>query len=206
MFKDGTYSAWFKTPRAQGTGIVRFENGKISGGDSIMTYDGSYEVSGDRFTATVTTRRHTAGHATVFGIDDLVLKLDGVSKGGDSQVHRHGGRGAGSDVRGDPHSLSGGVSERPAGPRAGELRSQQAAEVDEAFPWSLSAGISRPQGRLPTASRSNLKQECPLRSRPLPMRRTGGYRRRFGDTRRFFGLIPVMRSGGYSITAPRWGR
>jgi hypothetical protein len=81
MLKNGSYSAWFKTPQGQGTGIVHFENGKISGGDSIMTYDGSYEVSGDRFTATVTTRRHTAGHATVFGIDDLVLKLDGVWKG-----------------------------------------------------------------------------------------------------------------------------
>ncbi|KAH2814133.1 hypothetical protein KXV85_004882, partial [Aspergillus fumigatus] len=69
------------TPRGEGTGIVHFENGKISGGDSIMTYGGFYEVSGDRFTATVTITRHTAGHATVFGIDDLVLKLGGVSKG-----------------------------------------------------------------------------------------------------------------------------
>jgi hypothetical protein len=81
MLKDGTYSAWFKTPRGEGTGIVHFENGKISGGDSIMTYGGSYEVYGDRFTATVTTERHTAGHATVFGIDDFELKLDGVAKG-----------------------------------------------------------------------------------------------------------------------------
>lgn len=81
VLKDGSYSAWFKTPRGEGTGIVHFENGKISGGDSIMTYGGFYEVSGDRFTATVTITRHTAGHATVFGIDDLVLKLGGVSKG-----------------------------------------------------------------------------------------------------------------------------
>lgn len=81
MLKDGSYSAWFKTPRGKGTGIVHFENGKISGGDSIMTYGGFYEVSGDRFTAKVTTARHTAGHATAFGIDDLVLKPDGVSKG-----------------------------------------------------------------------------------------------------------------------------
>lgn len=81
MLKDGTYSAWFKSPRGEGTGIVHFENGKISGGDSIITYGGTYETVGDRFTATVTTKRHTAGHATVFGIDDLELKLDGVVKG-----------------------------------------------------------------------------------------------------------------------------
>jgi hypothetical protein len=51
VLKNGSYSAWFKTPQGQGTGIVHFENGKISGGDSIMTYDGSYQVAGDRFTA-----------------------------------------------------------------------------------------------------------------------------------------------------------
>ncbi|WP_346658687.1 hypothetical protein [Bradyrhizobium sp. 143] len=81
MFKDGTYSAWFKTPRGEGTGIVHFQDGKISGGDSIMSYGGSYQVSGDRFTAMVVTTRHTEGHATVFGIDDLELKLEGVAKG-----------------------------------------------------------------------------------------------------------------------------
>jgi hypothetical protein len=81
MLKDGTYSAWFKTPRGDGTGIVHFEDGRISGGDSIMTYSGSYQVSGDLFRATVITKRHTEGHATVFGVDDLELKLEGVAKG-----------------------------------------------------------------------------------------------------------------------------
>ncbi len=81
MLKDGTYSAWFKTPRGEGTGVVHFEDGKISGGDSIMSYSGSYQTAGDRFTATVSTKRHTEGHATVFGIDDLELKLDGTSNG-----------------------------------------------------------------------------------------------------------------------------
>ncbi|UPK31464.1 hypothetical protein [Bradyrhizobium sp. 195] len=81
MLKDGTYSAWSKTPRGEGTGIVHFQDGRISGGDSIMSYDGSYQVFGDRFIATIVTKRHTEGHATVFGIDDLELKLEGVSKG-----------------------------------------------------------------------------------------------------------------------------
>jgi hypothetical protein len=81
MLKDGTYSAWFRTPLGEGTGIVHFADGKLSGRDSIMLYSGTYEVTGDRFTAMVTTKRHTEGHATVFGTDDLVLRLEGLSAG-----------------------------------------------------------------------------------------------------------------------------
>src|ERR1700760_2702862 len=67
MLRDGTYAAWFKTQLREGAGIVHFANGKLWGGDSIISYSGCYEVEGDRWTATVTTRRHAAGHATVFG-------------------------------------------------------------------------------------------------------------------------------------------
>nr|WP_247984877.1 hypothetical protein [Bradyrhizobium sp. 186] len=81
MLKGGTYAAWFKTPLGQGTGIVHVADGKIWGGDSIMSYSGSCEVDGDRFTATVTLKRHTEGHATVFGADDLTLRLEGTCPG-----------------------------------------------------------------------------------------------------------------------------
>jgi hypothetical protein len=81
MLKNGTYAAWFKTSHGQGTGIVHVANGKISGGDSVINYAGHYEVDGDRFTATVTTRRHTAGHPTVFGIDEIELALVGTANG-----------------------------------------------------------------------------------------------------------------------------
>jgi hypothetical protein len=81
MFNDGTYAAWFKTSRGEGTGIVHCADGRLWGGDSIITYSGSYEVDGDRFTATVMTRRHTAGHPTVFGVDEVELKLEGTSNG-----------------------------------------------------------------------------------------------------------------------------
>lgn len=81
MLKNGTYAAWFKTPLGEGTGIVHVADGKLWGRDSIMLYDGSYEIDGDRFTATLRTRRHTPGHATVFGFDDLQLKLEGTTLG-----------------------------------------------------------------------------------------------------------------------------
>ena len=66
MLKDGTYAAWFKTPLREGAGIVHFANGKIWGGDSIISYSGSYEIDSDRWTATVTTKRHSAGHSSAW--------------------------------------------------------------------------------------------------------------------------------------------
>src|SRR5260370_37564237 len=74
MLKDGKYAAWFRTSRGEGTGIVHLANGKISGGDSIFTYGGSYEIHDNRFTATLTTKRHAAGPSTVFGIDEVEVE------------------------------------------------------------------------------------------------------------------------------------
>ena len=81
MIRDGRYAAWFRTSRGEGTGIVDLANGKISGGDSIFTYSGSYEVDDDRFTAALTTRRHAAGPPTVFGIDEVEVRLAGKVNG-----------------------------------------------------------------------------------------------------------------------------
>ena len=82
MLKDGTYAAWYNTPLDQGTGIVHVADGQIWGRDSLMTYHGSCHVDGDRFTATVSTKRHTDGRATVFGVDDeLTLTIEGSCPG-----------------------------------------------------------------------------------------------------------------------------
>jgi hypothetical protein len=77
MLKDGEYSAWFRTGQGQGTGQVFLRDGRISGGDAFISYGGTYEVDGSRFTATLTTRRHTIGRPTVFGIDEVEIKLTG---------------------------------------------------------------------------------------------------------------------------------
>ncbi|MGT2435086.1 hypothetical protein ACU4GH_03550 [Bradyrhizobium betae] len=82
MLKDGTYAAWFNTPFDQGTGIVHLADGQIWGRDSLMTYHGSCKVDGDRFTATVSTKRHTDGRATIFGVhDELTLDIAGTCAG-----------------------------------------------------------------------------------------------------------------------------
>jgi hypothetical protein len=81
MLRDGEYAAWFKTPRGEGTGIVFLANGKIAGGDSVLSYSGTYEVHEDRFTATLSTKRFAAGHPTLFGVDEIELKLTGHING-----------------------------------------------------------------------------------------------------------------------------
>lgn len=35
MLRNGSYSAWFRTPRGEGMGVVVLNDGKLSGGDTI---------------------------------------------------------------------------------------------------------------------------------------------------------------------------
>lgn len=81
MSHDGEYSVWFRTPRGEGTGIVYLVDGRITGGDCMFTYGGSYQFDDDRFTATLTTRRHADGPTTVFGVDEVEASLSGTFKG-----------------------------------------------------------------------------------------------------------------------------
>jgi hypothetical protein len=82
MMRDGKYAAWFRTPRAQGTGVVHLAGGRISGSDSFFTYGGSYQFDDDqRFTAVLTTRRYADGPPTVFGLDEVEVSLAGVCTG-----------------------------------------------------------------------------------------------------------------------------
>ncbi len=81
MLRDGRYAAWFRTSRGEGTCNVQLASGRITGGDSFFSYSGSYEADGDRFTAVLTTKRHTAGPPTVFGLDEVEIKLQGKIKG-----------------------------------------------------------------------------------------------------------------------------
>jgi hypothetical protein len=81
MLRDGKYRAWFRTSRGEGTGIVHLADGRISGGDCFFSYGGSYEIKEDSFTATLTTRRCADGPTTVFGLDEIEVRLTGSVNG-----------------------------------------------------------------------------------------------------------------------------
>jgi hypothetical protein len=50
MLRNGSYSAWFRTPQGEGTGVVVLNDGKMIGGDTVIAYTGSYVEEGDTFT------------------------------------------------------------------------------------------------------------------------------------------------------------
>jgi hypothetical protein len=87
MLRNGSYSAWFRTRQdegtgamqGEGTGVIALNDGKVTGGDTVLAYTGSYVVEGDKFTASIATERHTPGQPSVFGIDDVNLTLTGKS-------------------------------------------------------------------------------------------------------------------------------
>ena len=79
MLRNGSYSAWFRTSLKEGTGIVELNDGKVTGGDPVFAYSGSYFQNGDKFSASVTTRRHTQGQPSVFDIDNVDLTVTGKS-------------------------------------------------------------------------------------------------------------------------------
>ena len=77
MFKDGTYSAWYKSPLGEGTGIAHFAGGILRGRDSILLYDGTYETAGDNLKVVARTRRHSPGQPSIFGVDEFELTFEG---------------------------------------------------------------------------------------------------------------------------------
>jgi hypothetical protein len=84
VLKNGKYSVYFRTRLAEGLSVVVLApDGKLSGGDTVMSYTGHWRTDGEQFEATLFTSRHSPGEPTAFGgIDDLDITLAGRSKGG----------------------------------------------------------------------------------------------------------------------------
>ena len=79
MLANGRYSVWFRTPLGEGTGVVKLEDGNVTGRDTVIAYSGAYRQSGDHFSADIAIRRHSPGQLSVFGIDDVDIMLEGKS-------------------------------------------------------------------------------------------------------------------------------
>jgi len=81
MLPNGFYVVRFSTPRGSGAGVLMLTDGQLRGGDSAIVYTGTYSQNGDKFTAEVSTNRHTAGLPSVFGVDAITISLVGTSSG-----------------------------------------------------------------------------------------------------------------------------
>jgi hypothetical protein len=82
MLRAGKYSAWFRTPLAEGTGVVVLApDGKLTGGDTLMSYTGHWRTDGEQFEASLFAVRHSPGPGAFGEADDLDITLTGRSKG-----------------------------------------------------------------------------------------------------------------------------
>jgi hypothetical protein len=81
MLRDGQYSVWFKAPQGEGLGIVTLHDGLVSGGDTMVKYEGTYREVGDEFWVSIKTERYAPGRLPLFQIDKLDIELHGHSGG-----------------------------------------------------------------------------------------------------------------------------
>lgn len=81
--RNGLYKVMFQTPLGQGAGVVILRDGELRGGDSLMYYTGTYDETGNQFTATVKTDQHSSvpGMAPVFGKPRVTINITGQSQG-----------------------------------------------------------------------------------------------------------------------------
>jgi hypothetical protein len=75
--RDGEYVVWFRTPGGNGTGRIFLADGRLSGGDAYITYEGSYQLDGDNYRAVIKTKRHAEGAPTWFGLDEVMIRIAG---------------------------------------------------------------------------------------------------------------------------------
>ena len=80
---NGLYAAVFGTPLGDGTGVVVLQDGIARGGDSIMAYRGTYQVTGDTVVGELLISKHAniPGMRSVFGRDLVNIKLTGKVSG-----------------------------------------------------------------------------------------------------------------------------
>jgi len=72
-----------RTPLAEGMGVVVLApDGKLSGGDTIMSYTGHWRTDGEQFEATLFATRHSPGPGAFGEVDVLDITLTGRSNGG----------------------------------------------------------------------------------------------------------------------------
>ncbi|TMV68576.1 hypothetical protein FGG78_31190, partial [Thioclava sp. BHET1] len=74
---EGLYKTTFETPLGKGVGVAYLHAGRVHGGDSGMSYVGTYRVHRDRLSADVEIATHTPGAESnlVFGVEKARIKI-----------------------------------------------------------------------------------------------------------------------------------
>jgi hypothetical protein len=85
---DGLYKVRFHAVGDEGYCICLFKDGHIAGGGAVMYYLGTFQVSGNHFTAELTARRHAkkSKPSPIMGLDEFHLTMQGLHSGDYAQV------------------------------------------------------------------------------------------------------------------------
>jgi hypothetical protein len=85
---DGLYKVKFRAGSDEGNCVCLFKDGHIAGGGAVMYYFGTFQVSGNRFTAEVTAKRHAkkTKPSPIMGLDEFHMKMEGIYSGGYAQL------------------------------------------------------------------------------------------------------------------------
>ncbi|WP_323782538.1 hypothetical protein, partial [Leisingera sp.] len=75
---EGLYKADFITPSQHGYGVLVVSNGTARGGDSIVSYDGTYALSGTDVTFDLDVFRHSSmgTRSPIFKRDSVTLTIN----------------------------------------------------------------------------------------------------------------------------------
>jgi hypothetical protein len=79
---DGLWIVHFHGPEGVGGGVVVLTKGRLLGGDSGFTYDGTYELKENLFTAKVSVKNFDSAVSNVLGIPgNFDLLVEGKMQG-----------------------------------------------------------------------------------------------------------------------------
>lgn len=81
MLANGKYSVWFKARQGEGLGVISLTDGRVIGGDAMVSYAGTMIQTGDDFVVSIKTKRCAPGRLPLFQIDELDIELTGTSVG-----------------------------------------------------------------------------------------------------------------------------
>lgn len=81
MLGDGQYSARFWFGADECFGLIELSEGRLGGGDTVLSYFGTFAQDGRAFHGIISTGRHSSGPVPLFGLDRFDAEIVGTSQG-----------------------------------------------------------------------------------------------------------------------------
>lgn len=105
MIRNGLYKVSVGTELGGGNSVAVLNDGRVLGGDSMMAFEGTYEVDGTKFTATINTSKHSNVERMIplTGDENATINITGM-------IHEDGISGHGRSSQNPSINLSANLS------------------------------------------------------------------------------------------------